>query len=83
MATKKQRKYTAPIEVKVWLTIGEAAMLMSREGLSRKAYQVRELVQQGKIDGRIGETGRYEVRRVSVLAYLRAAGVLDAAASAD
>lgn len=80
--TKAQRKRSDPLVEKVWLTIGEAAMLMSREGLSRKAYQVRELVQQGKIDGRIGDTGRYEVRRLSVLAYLRGFGGLDAA-SAD
>lgn len=80
--TKAQRKSLEKVAPKSWLSIGEAAMLMSREGLSRKAYQVRELAQQGKIDGRIGETGRYQVRRVSVLAYLRSAGVLDAA-SAD
>lgn len=80
--TKAQRKQRDPLAIKVWLTIGEAAMLMSREGLSRKAYQVRELVQQGKIDGRIGETGRYEVRRTSVLVYLKSLGVFDAT-SAD
>lgn len=77
--TKAQRKKSDPIDSKVWLLIGEAAMLMSRAGLSRRAYQVRDLVQQGKIEGRISDTGRYEARRVSVIAYLHSLGVLDAA----
>jgi hypothetical protein len=77
--TKAQRKKVDPLDTKVWLLIGEAAMLMSRMGLSRRAYQVRDLVQQGKIEGRISDTGRYEARRVSVLAYLLDMGVSDAA----
>lgn len=79
MATKSQRKKVDPLAQKRWLKIGEAAMLMSANGYSRKAYQVRELVQQGKIEGRIGDNDRYEVRTASVLAYLRSVGVLDAA----
>lgn len=78
MATKAQRKQHDPFEGRVWLTIGEAAMLMSRHGYSRKGYQVRELVQTGKLEGRIGDNTRYEVRRVSVMLYLRSVGVLDA-----
>ena len=82
MATKSQRKKVDPFANKTWLSIGEAAMMMSQLGYSRKAYQVRELVQQGKLVGRIGESGRYVVRRASVLSCLHALGVLDAA-SAD
>lgn len=79
MATKSQRKQVDPFAGKLWLSVGEAAMLMSRLGCSKKAYQVRELVQSGKLTGRIGDSGRYVVRQASIRSYLHSLGVLDAA----